>query len=54
MREVTFTKLFLSKPSFNQKKKQLQINFQTFQASVLNIHVGTKLVWDYIYGLSKF
>lgn len=52
MREDTFTKLFLSKLSFNSKKNFL-INFQIFQASVLNIRVGTKLVLDYIHGLSK-
>lgn len=52
MREDTFTKLFLSKLSFNRKKNFL-INFQIFQASVLNIRVGTKLVLDYIDGLSK-
>lgn len=52
MREDTFTKLFLSKLSFNRKKNFL-INFQIFQASVLNIRVGTKLVLDYIHGLSK-
>lgn len=53
MREGTFTKLFLSKLSFNRKKKNFLINFQIFQASVLNIRVGTKLVLDYIDGLSK-
>lgn len=52
MREGTYTKLFLSKPGFNRKRNFL-INFQIFQASVLNIHVGTNLVLDYIDGLSK-
>lgn len=36
-----------------QSQKNFLINFQIFQASVLNIRVGTKLVLDYIHGLSK-
>lgn len=39
--------------SVQTKFQSQKINFQIFQASVLNIRVGTKLVLDYIHGLSK-